>query len=171
MRKKDTRQGRSKGAWRLRRVAKGLPKYTEAERRWDRERNRLRRATPEYRERERERDRRRRLAQSDRRSQIRERIRAIKIQSGCVDCGYKGHYAALHFDHLPGFQKLFDLSDPRLTSNWDRIRAEIDKCEVVCANCHAIRTAERWEDKGAAKAAQPAVAVIGSHVQMTFLDG
>jgi hypothetical protein len=70
------------------------------------------------------------------------RVSAIKQERGCADCGFRAHPAALHFDHLPGTTKRRGMS--RLSGvPWEEALAEIAKCEVVCANCHAIRTAER----------------------------
>ena len=57
----------------------------------------------------------------------------------CVDCGEKD-ILVLQFDHL--YDKSFDVSV--MISNgtsWHRIAAEIAKCEVRCANCHARKTA------------------------------
>lgn len=67
---------------------------------------------------------------------------AIKMERGCADCGYRAHPAALHFDHLPGTTKISEVSTLARRGRADLL-AEIAKCEVVCANCHAIRTAER----------------------------
>jgi hypothetical protein len=74
-------------------------------------------------------------------------VAEMKLASGCKDCGYNGSADALQFDHLPGFTKLADVSD--LTSRGKRKRAmqEIAKCEVVCANCHAVRTCNRRKRK------------------------
>jgi hypothetical protein len=71
-------------------------------------------------------------------------VRAIKVAKGCADCGFNSHPAALDFDHLPGTIKLFDIGNAagRWTP-WDLVLLEIAKCEVVCANCHRIRTFER----------------------------
>jgi hypothetical protein len=70
---------------------------------------------------------------------IRAKLGALKMASGCVDCGYANHPVALDFDHIIG-TKLFDPSrSPTLSAALD----EIKKCEVVCANCHRIRTYER----------------------------
>lgn len=67
----------------------------------------------------------------------------IKLNSGCVDCGYKEHAVALQFDHIDD-NKHMNVSDMiRSDYSWITIKLEIDKCEVVCANCHAIRTASR----------------------------
>lgn len=71
-----------------------------------------------------------------------ERVAAIKIESGCVDCGYNDHAVALDFDHLPGTEKSYTVS--KMTSRrWETVAAEIAKCEVVCANCHRVRTHSR----------------------------
>lgn len=67
---------------------------------------------------------------------------AIKLEAGCADCGYREHPAALQFDHLPGTHKLFRLSHSAQRA-WHLVLAEVAKCEVVCANCHAVRTATR----------------------------
>ena len=72
------------------------------------------------------------------------KVQDIKVAAGCVDCGYDKHPTALHFDHLPEFEKYDDISGMvRDGLAWSRVLEEIGKCEVVCANCHAIRTADR----------------------------
>lgn len=65
-------------------------------------------------------------------------ISQIKMDRGCADCGYNAHAAALHFDHIDPATKLFTIAKG-LTRSWSAILAEIAKCEVRCANCHAIR--------------------------------
>jgi hypothetical protein len=81
--------------------------------------------------------------ESDRalRAKRKARIDAIKVERGCVDCGYNSHPAALDFDHRPGVQKLFTISQS--FRSWELVEAEIAKCDVRCANCHRIVTAER----------------------------
>jgi hypothetical protein len=70
-------------------------------------------------------------------------LRAYKSERGCVDCGYNENPVALQFDHVPERgEKLFQLS-LSFRYNKEKVAAEILKCDVVCANCHAIRTAER----------------------------
>lgn len=68
-------------------------------------------------------------------------INAIKLAAGCVDCGYKTHPAALHFDHVDPSTKSFAISKG-LTRSWATIQAEIAKCVVRCANCHVIRSVQ-----------------------------
>lgn len=72
----------------------------------------------------------------------RDKIRKIKLDSGCVDCGYNQHFAALDFDHVNGekYRVVSDLTGYR----WGTVLAEIEKCEVRCANCHRIKT---YKDK------------------------
>jgi len=54
------------------------------------------------------------------------------MERGCVDCGYKGHPEALDFDHI-GTDKKFIISRVK-TCSMEHLLAEMDKCEVVCAN-------------------------------------
>lgn len=69
-------------------------------------------------------------------------IQQIKLDSGCVDCGYNKHAEALDFDHiLPG--KTAKISLVAISRTWDKVLEEIALCEVVCANCHRVRTASR----------------------------
>lgn len=73
-------------------------------------------------------------------------MRQYQLEKGCVDCGYKDHHAALEFDHRPGTEKLFNVS-ARTAGNPEKTWAEIAKCDVVCANCHQIRTWDRMPNK------------------------
>lgn len=72
-----------------------------------------------------------------------ERVRLLKLEHGCKDCGYTAHASALDFDHI-GDCKTANIS--RLIKNgycWEKILVEIKRCEVVCANCHRVRTFDR----------------------------
>ncbi len=72
----------------------------------------------------------------------RQALAEYKLAHGCAVCGYRGHPEALHFDHLDGGDKVNSVS--RLsTYKWSAVLKEIEKCQVLCANCHAIATAER----------------------------
>lgn len=61
-------------------------------------------------------------------------------QGPCADCGWIFHPAAMQFDHPPGVTKSGNVGDIRRAHNRLRLLAEIAKCELVCANCHAVRT-------------------------------
>jgi ribosomal protein L44E len=67
-------------------------------------------------------------------------LNRIKLERGCADCGYNAHAVALDFDHIG--EKSADVSQLYVRS-LTRLLDEIAKCEVVCANCHRIRTAQR----------------------------
>lgn len=61
-------------------------------------------------------------------------------QHSCTDCG-ESDPVVLEFDHLR--DKRFSIGSKLCTATWNDILAEIQKCEVVCANCHRRRTAQR----------------------------
>ena len=58
----------------------------------------------------------------------------------CADCG-ETDPVVLEFDHLR--DKRVEISAALHGRNWQTILDEIEKCEVVCANCHRRRTARR----------------------------
>ena len=69
------------------------------------------------------------------------RLAKIKEDFGCFDCGINNHII-LDFDHIR--DKKYNIS--RMIHDgfsWKSIKKEIEKCEVVCANCHRIRTHNR----------------------------
>lgn len=71
----------------------------------------------------------------------RELIREVKDKP-CTDCGVKYPPYVMEFDHLPEYDKSFNVSESA-TRSWERVLKEIEKCELVCANCHRIRTNAR----------------------------
>ncbi len=75
-----------------------------------------------------------------RRARNRSWVQQYKLYMGCADCGYDAHHAALEFDHI-GTDKRANVAS--LMSQDIALWAEIKKCEVVCGNCHNIRTYER----------------------------
>jgi hypothetical protein len=67
-----------------------------------------------------------------------------KLSRGCIDCGYKEHPAALHFDHIDPSEKSCDVASLIGTGRiWATILIEAQKCEIRCANCHAVKTWSR----------------------------
>src|ERR1700759_2334328 len=69
------------------------------------------------------------------------RNRAIEFLGGkCLDCGCKDK-RVLEFDHV--FAKREHCISLIITRKWEVIEAELRKCELVCANCHMIRTYNR----------------------------
>jgi hypothetical protein len=55
----------------------------------------------------------------------------------CVCCGYKKTNNALEFHHLNPLEKDFSISTAKFTKFDDRIIKELNKCALVCRNCHA----------------------------------
>ena len=85
-----------------------------------------------------------------RRRQVKERRRRLvalnqelKSARPCADCGRCFHPAAMEWDHLPGHEKRDDVSTLARTGKTKQFHVELEKCELVCANCHAVRSYER----------------------------
>jgi len=62
---------------------------------------------------------------------------AIEYKGGkCEICGYKKYQGALDLHHKDPKKKDFGIADKGYTRSWEKIKAELDKCVLVCANCH-----------------------------------
>ncbi len=70
----------------------------------------------------------------------------------CTDCGVKFPPFVMDFDHTDKENKLASISWLAFhdTSNFKKIEDEIAKCDLVCANCHRIRTHDRIQKRKAA---------------------
>lgn len=93
-----------------------------------------------------ERARKNRENSAKRYAERRQRVDRIKLEQGCIDCGYNKHPAGLQFDHVDKAKKKFQIS-PSLNRNWEILLAEIEKCVVRCAICHAIKTFEMKDNR------------------------
>ena len=70
-------------------------------------------------------------------------VREYKLEKGCEVCGYKEHFAALHLDHIDRSTKKYSVSNMcKKGYALDTIKKEIEKCQVLCANCHHIKSYE-----------------------------
>ena len=58
----------------------------------------------------------------------------------CMDCGGTFPSVCMHFDHRPGEEKVLNIAALARHNNKKAILEEIAKCDLICANCHAIRT-------------------------------
>lgn len=66
------------------------------------------------------------------------KVKAIEYKGGsCARCGYNKCVRAMHFHHVDPTQKDFAISSGGKTRAWERVKAELDKCILLCANCHA----------------------------------
>jgi hypothetical protein len=77
---------------------------------------------------------------------------SLKAGKPCTDCKRVYHPAAMQWDHLPGTEKVASIANLAKHGNREAVLAEIAKCELVCANCHAIRTWERLIEEPASVA-------------------
>lgn len=85
---------------------------------------------------------RQKINKENARNKAREFIATYLSEHHCVDCG-ESDSVVLTFDHVRG-QKVSNISD--MVGNGlsvEAIRAEIEKTEVTCFNCHTIRTQKR----------------------------
>lgn len=73
-------------------------------------------------------------------------LRALK-ERPCSDCEVSYPYFVMDWDHRPGEEKLFTVGEWVGRKPQYLILAEMEKCDLVCSNCHRIRTARRkgWQ--------------------------
>lgn len=63
---------------------------------------------------------------------------AIEYKGGCCEnCGYNKCDRALEFHHIDIKQKDFGIAYKGITLSWEKLKKELDKCILVCSNCHA----------------------------------
>lgn len=74
-------------------------------------------------------------AVQNRRKKIRQSAIGYKGAKCCI-CGYNKCEEALEFHHLDSTQKDFGISDKGYTRSWSKVKKELDKCLLLCANCH-----------------------------------
>lgn len=65
------------------------------------------------------------------------KIKAVNYKGGkCQQCGYSRCIQALDFHHINQNDKSFGLSSNGITRAWNLVQKELDKCILLCANCH-----------------------------------
>lgn len=75
-----------------------------------------------------------------------EYIRSLKSDKSCMDCGNPFPFYILEFDHRNPHEKVRNLASIRLSDGFfttEDIDKEIAKCDLICANCHRVRTHSR----------------------------
>lgn len=81
-------------------------------------------------------DRREELIQAVAKRRRKIKTLAIEYKGGkCQTCGYCKYQGALELHHING-KKEFGIADKGYTRSWHKIQEELDKCILVCANCH-----------------------------------
>ena len=69
-------------------------------------------------------------------------LNKYKEYKGCSKCGYSLHGVAIDFDHVDPNTKRFNISQRLANSTIKLLFEEIRKCDLLCANCHRIKTLE-----------------------------
>ena len=79
--------------------------------------------------------------------ELRDYVIQLKESTPCKDCGKKFPFYVMDFDHRDPKKKLMGI--PQLVANCSKkkLLAEIKKCDIVCSNCHRIRTAKMMKRK------------------------
>lgn len=70
-------------------------------------------------------------------------MNSLKRDIPCTDCRETFPPYVMHWDHLPGYTKVDEIGSMVGSFRREAILAEIAKCELVCANCHVMRTVAR----------------------------
>ena len=70
-------------------------------------------------------------------------LRRYKRLKGCTICGWKESTWGLHFDHIDPKKKKANVSEMAEYSI-ESLKKEIRKCNLLCANCHSIRTEKQF---------------------------
>ena len=71
--------------------------------------------------------------------QRRKKVRqmAVEYKGGkCETCGYYRCIDAFEFHHNDLSKKDFGISEKGYTRSWNKVMQELDKCKLLCANCH-----------------------------------
>ena len=74
-------------------------------------------------------------------------IDQLKTESPCMDCGNFFPAVCMDFDHVRG-NKVAPVSK-MLSLKLSKLQDELAKCELVCSNCHRLRTVKRLREQAA----------------------
>jgi|SRR3989338_10917330 len=80
------------------------------------------------------------------------KLMAIEYKGGkCQICNYNKYPGGLDLHHINPKTKEFGIGEKGYTRSWEKVKTELDKCALVCANCHrkleAGITQLPWETK------------------------
>ena len=65
------------------------------------------------------------------------RLMAVEYKGGCCEiCSYNRCIEALEFHHVDPKTKEFGISSKGYSRSWEKVKTEIEKCILLCANCH-----------------------------------
>ena len=81
----------------------------------------------------------------------RKKIRRMAVNykgDSCQICGYNRCIDALEFHHNNSSGKDFSISEKGYTRSWPKVKEELDKCVLLCANCHREKHAQSAASAG-----------------------
>lgn len=78
------------------------------------------------------------------REKLKKEIRELKSSTPCMDCGIKYPWYVMDFDHVSG-EKVDNISTLVGKLSTAKLKVELEKCELVCSNCHRQRTFSRTQ--------------------------
>lgn len=88
------------------------------------------------------RNKRQAIAKKKRTKELQLKIMAFLVDKKCAHCP-ETDPVVMEFDHLDRSLKKISISEAVVRCfSWDRIKTEIDKCQILCANCHRRKTAK-----------------------------
>lgn len=69
---------------------------------------------------------------------LKRKLKLIELKGGCCQkCGYNKNIASLTFHHIDPKLKLFSIQARNISNyNFQKVLAEVDKCDLLCHNCH-----------------------------------
>jgi 5-methylcytosine-specific restriction endonuclease McrA len=77
------------------------------------------------------------MLEAVKRRRVKVRKMAVEYKGGgCEVCGYDRCMEALEFHHLDPTKKDFGISAKGYSRSWEKVKTEIEKCVLLCANCH-----------------------------------
>lgn len=69
----------------------------------------------------------------------RDKLKTLCVEykgGSCEVCGYNKCLTALEFHHIDPEQKDFGIGAKGYTRSFEKVKIELDKCVMLCANCH-----------------------------------
>lgn len=77
----------------------------------------------------------------------REEVKRLLVEykgGKCENCGLVAHAAVYDFHHIDPNEKDFGIARKGHTRSLEKNKAEVDKCLMLCANCHRLKHAGIW---------------------------
>lgn len=96
------------------------------------------------------------------------KVKAVEYKGGkCEECGYNKSHAALDFHHTDPTSKDLQISNGNYRQ-WDVVRVELDKCRLLCSNCHREEH-ERLRSERVTQQARTAREEVPERVKFIFV--